>query len=383
MNRFLEHLPVNLFRQRRSVAAILAIFVVASLGGYALASADKKADPAPEQVSAKAVLTVKLIKPTVMEWAQQIAANGNVLAWQESQIGTEIGGLRLVEVNAQVGDVVKKGQLLARYNDETLKAEVAQVKASVEEAEAALNEARENANRVRQLGTSGSLSAQQITQAMTQERTAQARAQSAKAQLTTAQVRLNQTRIVAPDDGVISSRSATLGAVSQPGQELFRLVRKGRLEWQAEVTASESARIAIGQQATLTLANGQIVHGTVRQIAPTVDTKTRNLIVYVDLKNDEQRSAKPGMFAKGQIAVGQGKALTLPGSAVLLRDGFANVFVIDSAAKSGASKVKQVRVKLGRQAQGMMEVAGIAPDAQVVAAGAGFLADGDTVRIVK
>lgn len=376
MNRLLERLPA----QRRIVASVLAALTVIGMAGYALANADKKTDAA---TPAKAVLTVKLITPQVMEWAQNVSANGNIVAWQESQIGTEIGGLRLIEVNAQIGDVVKKGQVLARYNDETIQAELLQVKAALAEAEAALTEAQENANRVRQLGTSGSLSAQQITQAMTQERTAQARVASAKAQLVSAQARLNQTRIVSPDDGVISGRSATLGSVSQPGQELFKLVRKGRLEWQAEVTASESARIKVGQDATLTVDSGKVLSGKVRQIAPTVDTRTRNLIVYIDVKNDDAAlgAAKPGMFAKGQIAVGQAKAITLPGSAILLRDGFANVFVIDTVANT--SKVKQVRVQLGRQAQGRMEVMGIAPNAQVVASGAGFLADGDTVRVVK
>ncbi|QLG88576.1 efflux RND transporter periplasmic adaptor subunit [Chitinibacter bivalviorum] len=378
MNRFLDRIPANLNR-RRVLVTILAAFAVAGVGTYAVATDKKSEGKSDVAAPAKPVLTVSLIKPKTVEWAQNISANGNVVAWQESQIGTEVGGLRLIEVNAQVGDVVKKGQVLARYNDETMQAELAQAKASVAEAEAALNEATENANRVRQLGTSGSLSAQQITQAMTQERTAQARVQAAKAQLTTATVRMNQTRIVAPDDGVISSRTATLGSVSQPGQELFKLVRKGRLEWQAEVTSSESARIKVGQDVSLAVPTGKVLSGKVRQVAPTVDTKTRNVIVYVDIKNDESGlgAAKPGMFAKGNIAVGQGKALTLPGSAILLRDGFANVFVMQSG-----SKVKQVRVKLGRQAEGMMEVEGIAPDAQVVASGAGFLADGDTVRVV-
>ncbi|WP_373976413.1 efflux RND transporter periplasmic adaptor subunit [Chitinibacter sp. SCUT-21] len=378
MNHWFERFPQ--LRQRRVLISILAAFAVASIGGYAMATGEKKtADAAP----AKAVLAVKLISPQTVDWAQNIAANGNVLAWQELQIGTEIGGLRLVEVNAEVGSVVKKGQMLARYNDETIQAELAQVKAAVAEAEAALNEAQENANRVRQLGNSGSLSAQQITQAMTQERTAQARVASAKAQLVSAQARLNQTKIVAPDDGVIVARSATLGAVSQPGQELFKMVRKGRLEWQAEVTASESTRIKVGQAATFTVASGKVFTGKVRQIAPSVDVRTRNLLVYVDVKNDDPNltTIKPGMFAKGQIAVGQGKALTLPGSAILLRDGFANVFVLDS--KAGGNKVKQVRVQIGRQSQGLMEVSGIAPDAKVVASGGGFLADGDTVRVVK
>ncbi|WP_203563937.1 efflux RND transporter periplasmic adaptor subunit [Deefgea sp. CFH1-16] len=367
------------FPVRRSM--VLSISVFALLAGLSLTAAMVRADSADKKtVGSKPVLTVRMIQPKSIEWAQTIAANGNILPWQESSIGTEIGGLRLTQLNAAIGDRVKKGQVLARYNDATIQAEVAQAKAALAETEAALGEAQQNANRVRQLGNTGAMSEQQKTEAFTKEMMAKARVQSAKAQVTSAQVRVSQTRIVAPDDGVISARSASLGAVSQPGQELFRLVRQGRLEWQAEVTAAESNRIKAGQTVSLLLPTGKTVQGTVRNIAPTIDMKTRNVLVYVDLKTaaDPLAEAKPGMFAKGQIAIGQTRALALPGSAILLRDGFANVFVLQAD-----HKVKQVRVKLGRQADGMMEVEGLAPNTSVVASGAGFLADGDVVRVVK
>jgi len=373
MNQFLDKLP---FDRNTIFKALLVAFVASIAVSTMVVQADSKEK---KTEAAKPVLSVSLVKPKTIEWAQTVAANGNVVAWQESLIGIELGGVRLVELNAQVGDTVKKGQLLARFNDETVQAEVAQAKASLAETEAALAEAKQNADRVRQLGNTGAMSEQQMTEAYTKELTAKARVQSAKAQLSSAQVRLGQTRIVAPDDGIISARSASLGAVSQPGQELFRLVRQGRLEWQAEVTASESGRIKVGQAVTLALPTGKVLQGSVRKVAPTADMKTRNVLVYVDLKNSDAglSEAKPGMFAKGSIAVGQGKALAVPGSAVLLRDGFANVFVLQAG-----NKVKQVRVKLGRQADGMMEVEGITADQQVVASGVGFLADGDVVRVV-
>jgi HlyD family secretion protein len=376
MNQFLDKLPFH----RNTIFKALIVAFVASI---AVTTAVVQADSKEKKVeAAKPVLSVSLVKPKSIEWAQTVAANGNVVAWQESLIGIELGGVRLVELNAQVGDTVKKGQLLARFNDETVQAEVAQAKASLAETEAALAEAKQNADRVRQLGNTGAMSEQQMTEAYTKELTAKARVQSAKAQLSSVQVRLGQTRIVAPDDGIISARSASLGAVSQPGQELFRLVRQGRLEWQAEVTAAESGRIKAGQAVTVALPTGKVLQGTVRKIAPTADMKTRNVLVYVDLKNSDAglSEAKPGMFAKGSIAVGKGKALAVPGSAVLLRDGFANVFVLQTS--NSVSKVKQVRVKLGRQADGMMEVEGITADQQIVASGVGFLADGDVVRVV-
>ena len=104
-----------------------------------------------------------------------------------------------------------------------------------------------------------------------------------RAKLHADELQLAQTRVLAPDDGVISARSATVGAVVQPGQELFRLIRQRRLEWRAEVGADQLARIEPGMKATLTPAGGAAVAGTVRMVAPTVDPQTRNGIVYVDL----------------------------------------------------------------------------------------------------
>ena len=236
MNRFMDKLP---FHRNTIIKALIAAFVASIAVTAAVVQADSKEKKVE---AAKPVLTVSLVKPKTIEWAQTVVANGNVVAWQESLIGIEIGGVRLLELNAQVGDTVKKGQLLARFNDETVQAEVAQAKASLAETEAALAEAKQNADHVRQLGNTGAMCEQQMTEAYTRELTAKARVQSAKAQLNSAQVRLGQTRIVAPDNGIISARSASLGAVSQPGQELFRLVRQGRLEWQAEVTAAETGR---------------------------------------------------------------------------------------------------------------------------------------------
>jgi RND family efflux transporter MFP subunit len=137
-------------------------------------------------------------------------------------------------------------------------------------------------------------------------------------------VRLSQTRVVAPDDGTISARTATVGSLAQPGQEMFRLIRGNRLEWRAEVTASELARLAPGMRATVRLPTGAEVRGTVRTIAPTVDAQTRNAIVYVDLPPGG--AVRAGMFVRGELQVGQSPALTLPQSAVVLRDGFAYVY---------------------------------------------------------
>ena len=218
-----------------------AIVTAAGAAVFAATAADDKA-PSPAAASAsaaKAALTVTATTPQSGRWPITISANGNIMAWQEALISAEAQGLRLTEVRAQVGDRVKRGQVLALMSPDTLAADAAATRAGVAEAEANQAEAAANAERARQLQASGAISAQQIQQYVTAEATAKARAASLKAQLRAAEVRLAQTRILAPDDGVISMRSATVGAVAQPGQELFRLIRKERLEWRADVAAIE------------------------------------------------------------------------------------------------------------------------------------------------
>jgi RND family efflux transporter MFP subunit len=341
------------------------------LAGHA---ADEKGDSTA--TPAKPALSVNATTPQSGEWPQLLQAVGNIAAWQEAVVGAEAGGLRLTEVLVNVGDQVKRGQLLARLQSETVAADVAQTRAAIAEAQAMLAEAQANAERARQLQASGAISAQQIHQYLTVEQTSRARMQSLRAKLQADELKLAQTRVLAPDDGVISARIATVGAVVQPGQELFRLIRQQRLEWRAEVPADQLSRIEPGMKATLTPAGGAPVTGTVRMVAPTVDPATRNAIVYVDLPAGS--AARAGMFARGEFSLGTARALTLPQSAVVLRDGFAYVFRIGADGK-----VTQTKVSVGRRVGDRIEITGgLDPDARVVAAGAGFLADGDLVRVV-
>jgi HlyD family secretion protein len=355
--------------------AVLALLLAAGAMRSVATAADDKAAPAAAATTPKPALTVTTTTPQTGRWPVGISANGNIAAWQEAIIGAEAQGLRLTELRVQVGDRVKRGQVLALLAAETLSADAAALRAGLAEAQASAAEAAANAERARQLQASGAISAQQIQQYVTAEATAKARVASAQAQLNAAQVRLSQTRIVAPDDGVISARTATLGAVVQPGQELFRLIRKERLEWRADVAATELARIQPGQKASVTTAGGVAVAGTVRSVAPTVDAATRNGTVYVDLVKSE--APKAGMFARGEVMVGEREGLTLPQSAVVLRDGFHWVFQLGAD-----NRVQQRKVSVGTRVGDRIEVtAGLDRDARVVADGAGFLADGDVVRV--
>ncbi len=354
----------------RTLSVVAIYFYCAAFSTYA---ADKKIDEAKSVT--KPALTVTVVKPQVLEWPNMLSANGTIAAWQEASVGAEVNGLRLADVNVNVGDVVKKGQVLAAFAPETIKSDVTQSRAVITEAEATLSEAQANAERARSLQISGMMSGQQINQLLTAERTAAARLESAKAAHSSQLLRLAQTQLRSPDDGVISARMATVGAVVPAGQELFRLIRKNRLEWRAEVTQNELAGIKSGAVASLLLPGGERIKGKVRMVAPTIDPQTRNALVYVDLPLNNE--ARAGMFIKGEFELGSATALTLPQQALVLRDGFTYVFRLDAA-----NKVTQVKIASGRRSGEKIEVReGVKPDQQFIASGAAFLADGDTVRI--
>lgn len=354
-------------------AAVLGV-AIAALGLRDDAPPD--AAPPPPAASAKPALTVTTTQLRRESLPRVLVANGNIAAWQEASVGTEANGLRLSEVRANVGDRVERGAVLAVFADDTVQAALAQARASVAEADAALANATANARRARQLQTSGAMSAQEIQQHVTAERTAQARVEAARAAVDTQQLRLRQTVVRAPDDGVVSARSATLGAVLPAGQELFRLIRQGRLEWRAEVPASDLSRLQPGMPVQVAAADAQPVEGTVRMVAPTVDPHTRNGLVYVDLAPSTH--ARAGMFARGEFALGSAEGLTLPQTAVQLRDGFRYVLRVGDDAR-----VVETKVEVGRRIGDRIEItAGLEPSARVVVSGGAFLADGDLVRVV-
>ena len=365
--------------KRTPIAIGLLAIVAIGLGTLWIttraAGPDKKAAPPTP------AMTVTVTAPLQARLPITLAANGNVAAWQEALISSESSGLRLTEVRVNVGDVVKAGQVLALFAPDAVNADVAQASANLQEAKANAADAVANAARARTVASTGALSAQQISQYTTAEMTANARIASAQAALDTQRLRLKYTQVVAPDSGVISARSATVGAVVGAGTELFRMIRQNRLEWRAEVTAAELPLLKVGQAALVRTAGGVTVPGTLRMVGPTVDPQSRYGLVYVDLAGtgDDGKPSpfKAGMFASGSFALGASAAMTLPQPAVVVRDGFSFVFLLNADGR-----VSQHKVQTGRRLGDQLEIiGGLATGSRVIVSGAGFLNDGDLVRV--
>lgn len=352
------------------ISAVVGLSVTCAVLLVATRSAAQSTPPP----AAPPALTVKRVVATAQQWPQTLNAVGSIAAWQEVVIGAEIGGQRLSRLLVDVGDRVKKGQLLAQLSPGTLEADLNASRAALQEAEVSAAEARRAANRARALQGTEVLSEQAIDQALAAGDAAQARLAAARARLQADTLRLAYTQVRAPDDGVISARPAVEGALVQEGAEIMRLQRQGRLEWRAELPGPELARVAPGQTVRIAAGGAQPVEGRVRKISPQVDPQSRTGIVYVDLK--PAAHVRAGLFARGELLLDQHTVLTLPETAVLLRDGFSYVFLIEG------DKVRQQKVTLGARRGDRVAIReGLAADAAVVESGVGFLADGVTVRV--
>ena len=339
-----------------------------------------RAEDATQTTAGAAALTVSVTKPEVSQWPVLIPASGRLAAWHEAVISAEVSGLRIIGINADVGATVKKGELLVQFDAETAQAELEQQQASVEQAKADLDQAVANADRARGLTGSGAISAQQTTEYLITERKSKAALASSKAALASAQLTLDRTKVYANDDGVISERSASLGKVVTAGDELFKLIRQNRIEWQAELPVKRLADVKEGTKAVIPTPLGD-VRGEVRLVSPTSSTANGRVTVYVALQPAVgMPQPKTGILVSGNFEFSATDALTVPATAVTLRDGFSYAFVLNATDQP---TVTRKRVETGRRQGDRVEiVSGIDTTEEVVVSGGAFLADGSVVRVV-
>lgn len=360
------------FRKHAAAAAIGAVLAGAAVFAVAMR------EPAPAQGkprSAAPSITVNVVSPEPATFDRAVAASGTVAARDEMVIGSDATGVRLLEVLVEVGSVVRKGDLLARGDDAQLRAQLAQQEAALKQAQADHAQAEANWERSEKLKDSGVYSVETLQARRTALAASAAKVEFAQAQVRELQIRVGYTRIVAPAAGVISKKLATVGAVVQPGAELFRLIRDGQLEWLAELPSHSISRIAPGTAARVLLDDGRTIDAKVRLVAPTMDANTRNGLVHVALPPGAP--VKAGQHVRGEMLVDNARVLALPESSVMMRDGYSFVYVVGSDNVARVSKIQT-----GARRDGLVEVSqGLNAQARVVGTGAGFVKDGDLVRI--
>jgi RND family efflux transporter MFP subunit len=361
----------NIVRNCLAGAAMMALgLTLAACGG----GEDKEAAAAAAR---RAGQTVTAATAVLVNQPRSVTASGSVSAWEEVPVGAETGGLTAIGVYVEEGTYVRQGQLLVKLNDDVLQAQLRQQQAGVASAEA--NAAREDAAlaRAEELRGRGFLSQASLDTAIANQRSARAQLASAQASLSETRTRLNQTNVRAPVAGMISSRSVTRGQIVQPGTELFRMVRDGRLELDAEIPEAELRLVRSGMAATIDSDQAAGATGRVRIVTPEVDAQTRLGIARISLASGS--GLRPGMFARATIDVGAQPAVVVPSDAVVFREGKAGVYTIGARnavhfnpVTTGARNGSQIQI-----------VSGLEANQRVVVQGAGFLGEGDVVTVVQ
>ena len=334
---------------------------------------DDAADAPPEATAGMAVTTVPVVR---RELASGVTASGPITAVEEMQLGVELSGLRVTAVKVDEGEQVEQGQVLLTLDARTLGSDLAQAQASLREAEAGAALARSNLARGEQLAEGQYISASALDELRAARTQAEARVGTARAARDAAQLRRDFATLRAPADGIISARLVQPGQVVAAGSELLRLIKDGELEWRAELPADDLGKVNPGDRVELRDRDGDVVVGTVRAVSPGVDAASRTGTVFADLP--EPADLQPGTYLEGRVNTGLAKVPVVPASAVVLRDGFPTVFVVEDGV------ARMARIKRGSTDHGLVEVRdGLEEGAQVVTRGAGFLADGDPVRVVS
>lgn len=320
-----------------------------------------------------APIIVSTISPVIVDWPETINAGGRIAAWHEAQIASELSAVAVTAIYVDVGDKVKKGQLLATLNADSFNAELQRVKARIKSAQAALQQAQNNLQRVSGLSAVQAISAQDAEQFKVSVNTAEAELAAAKAEEELYQLKIRQSQLLAPDDGVIRQRSASLGQVVTAGTELFRLIRQQRIEWQAEIVPHYLPRLKLGQVAFIEQAHGKIIQGKITRLAPALASSNSLAVAHIELPADSNIAI--GDYMSGTLALGVSPAVTVPSSAITWKDGHSYLHQIEEG------RVKAIEVQVGRNQHDLVEISSsLSKSATIVRTGGAFLTSGDRVQ---
>ncbi|MGD9965934.1 MAG: efflux RND transporter periplasmic adaptor subunit [Hyphomonadaceae bacterium] len=348
------------------IAAVIAVlFVLSRLGGDGHIEA-----PAP---SAQAVSAI-LVQTRAFE--TEVSLNGEARPVRDIQVAAPATGVRILQILVDEGDMVRQGQAMARLDTALSAAQTRAAEASVAEAQAAAVRARGEYQRAESIRDSGALSAEAIEQRRAAAIAADARLAAARAQLAEVHARLGGGYVRAPASGLVIDRTAELGRPVD-GQVLFRIAADNRLEVSAQVAEADALALQEGQTATFSLVDGSTVHGTLRRLPASIDSRTRTGEALFALPAGTR--VRAGMYLRGHADLPPRDVIAAPQSSVLYDSGQAYVLVIDDT-----NHVHRVDVQLGgRDGDWVEVVTGLATSQRIVGSGAAFLQDGDEVRVLQ
>jgi HlyD family secretion protein len=348
------------------VLALVGWLMLRPHGAAQAATADKATVPP----------LITVVVPQLGPVSTTVSVTGQISARNDIPIGVEGDEGRIAAVLAEPGDRVHKGQVLVRLNPITAQTQVDSASASLDELKATAAVAE--AEWARTQRARDSFSVEEAERRRTSAVTAEAKVKAAEAQLADAQNRMAHTTVLAPEDGIVLTRTAEVGQIAVPGTTiLFRLARNGEIELRGQVAEQEMPLLKVGQAAEVRLDG--VAHpftGKVWQIGAIIDPTTRQGMVRIALPAADQ-NLRPGAFARADIQSGSTLGAIVPQTAVL-SDEEGNYAMIVNAQQ----KIERRAVTVaGTRSEGLLVSAGLNNTDRVVAIAGAFLRIGEQVVV--
>lgn len=352
-----------------------AAAVAAAFGIYTLTHPEPKSGAGGAAAEAGAAQAVTVEAAAERPFLRRISLAGEARPRRDVRVFSPAAGTRVLELLADEGDYVRRGEPLARLDQQLAAAQMRAAEASVAEAEVGAAQAQAEYQRAASVADSGALSAEAIEARRAAADAAQARLGAARAQLAEVNARLQGGYIRAPSSGLVIERLAQIGQLVD-GQVLFRIAADNELEVAVEVSEADMLALRQGQAATFRLIDGTPVSARLRRPPASIDPRTRTGEALFALQRTPKLRA--GMFLNGEAQLPAQPHLSAPQTAVLFEGGDAYVYVVDAE-----SRARRTLVTLGpRDGEAVAVLSGLQPGDRVVASGAAFLQDGEMVRPV-
>jgi len=352
-----------------------------------------KPQEAASQAHTEQAVTITTKPVETHEVKRTVEMVGTLSGWEEVTISNETAGT-IKKILVDLGDKVKKGQLLIRLDQREAKLALAQAEANLQAAKKALAQAQAewrdadlNLTRIRQLHSEGVIATSQLDVAQTRFDSIEAQAHAREADIDRfralvdlAHKHLSDTEIVAPISSEVQQRLVSIGEGVKEKTPLLHLVVTDPLKLQGTVPERFAPEIKIEQPVDVQVEafTEQVFSGMVQRVSPAVDVQTRSLALEAKVPNSAGL-LKAGFFAKGLILIGVNpQAVFVPEEAVYSFVGITKAFVV----RDGTAQERQV--KTGVRTNSLVEVTeGLQPGETVATSGLAQLYQGAKVRVVN
>lgn len=321
---------------------------------------------------------VKTVRIAMEAGETALSLPGEVRARHEAPLAFRVGG-KIAECKANLGDTVRRGQVLARLepNDYQLAAQAGA--AGETEARSASLLAEAELARYRNLREKGFASAAMLDQKQAAADAARARLDAMRSAHAGQARQLNYTALAAESDGIITTHNCNAGQVVGAGQPVLHLAQSGEKEILVHLPETELARIraTAGFTVSLNALTDRSYKGTLRELAGAADPATRTYAARIAVK-DADAAMQLGMSATVTLQAAGDLAIRLPLPAVFGRDGKSLVWQVDEAGIVHATPVAVAAIEGNR----VRVASGLAEGNIVVVAGANLLRDGEKVKLL-